>query len=146
MLGMLQVLPTAVLPAKTRREPARAVSTWPISEILPVTRSARSTDQHPELLLESVLAGSAWQMWATVYGLLGLRYVLIAGTAALVFYGWGKNRLRHRKIEQRWPRGQGYRQLAVSLVRPDPGRGHRRTDRCAGMVRAGWRTAVRTTR
>jgi sterol desaturase/sphingolipid hydroxylase (fatty acid hydroxylase superfamily) len=70
-----------------------------------------------DALLESVLTGNGWRVWAIVYGLLGLRYLLIAGAAVLVFYGWGKNRLRHRKIQQRWPRRQDFlRELGYSFL------------------------------
>ena len=70
-----------------------------------------------DTFLDSILSGSAAVVWATLFALLVVRYLVIAGSAVLVFYGWQGNRLFHRKLQQRWPRRQDYfREIGYSFL------------------------------
>jgi len=72
-------------------------------------------------MLESVLDSFSfllsWRFLAIGYGVLTLRYVVIAGGAALVFYGWRRERRIESKIQSRWPRRSDYRrEIGYSML------------------------------
>jgi len=51
------------------------------------------------------------------YGMLAARYLLVAGLAALFFYGWRRERRLASKIQGRWPRSSDYRrEIGYSLL------------------------------
>lgn len=54
---------------------------------------------------------------AFAYGFLSVRYLVIAGLAALVFYAWRRERRIATKIQPRWPRAADYRrEIAYSFL------------------------------
>lgn len=65
----------------------------------------------------SVLTGNTLTVWATLFGLLTMRYLVISGVAALIFHGWWRKRFFHRKLQQRWPRREDYvREIVYSFL------------------------------
>lgn len=70
-----------------------------------------------DAFLDDVLTGNAWQVWVSIYVLLSVRYLVIAGVAVLVWYGWRRNEGFCRKIQQRWPRPTDYaREIGYSFL------------------------------
>ena len=70
-----------------------------------------------DALLEFVTTGNATTVWAAIFVLLIVRYLVIAGLAALIFYGLFKRRAFARKLQQRWPRSQDYlREIGFSFL------------------------------
>ena len=68
-----------------------------------------------EQLADSLL--SLLPFLAFGYGMLTARYVLVAGLAALVFYGWRRERRIASKIQPRWPRPSDYRrEIGYSML------------------------------
>lgn len=68
-------------------------------------------------LFDAIFAGSILTAWGAVFVLLCVRYFVIAGAAALIWYGLlGERALRH-KIQPRWPRRVDYaREIGYSLL------------------------------
>ena len=50
-----------------------------------------------------------WDFMAIAYGLLSVRYLVVAGLAALIFYAWRRERRIETKIQPRWPKTADYR-------------------------------------
>ena len=68
-------------------------------------------------VINSLAESSPMSVWITVYAVLVVRYVLVAGLAFSVWYGWRRRKILHRKIQQRFPRRSDYaREIAYSLV------------------------------
>ena len=67
--------------------------------------------------LQQSLAALPWHIFAFGYALLTARYLLIAGLAGLVFYGWRRERRIETKIQPRWPRRADYRrEIGYSML------------------------------
>lgn len=57
------------------------------------------------------------QAWLAIFAILSIRYLVIAGAAAIVWYGWRRRLTLSRKIQQRWPRLRDYgREVGYSLL------------------------------
>ncbi len=68
-------------------------------------------------MLETLASLVNWTHVAFAYGFLSVRYLVIAGLAALVFYAWRRERRIETKIQPRWPRAADYRrEIAYSLL------------------------------
>lgn len=70
-----------------------------------------------ESLYDTALLHGMGQAWVAIFTILAVRYLLIAGVAAFVWYGWLRRRAFSRKIQQRWPRLADYgREVGYSLL------------------------------
>jgi len=70
-----------------------------------------------ESLYDALLASGMPRAWLAIFVLLSVRYLVIAGTAALIWYGWRGRRAFSRKIQQRWPRLKDYgREVGYSFL------------------------------
>ncbi len=68
-------------------------------------------------MLETLASLVNWTHVAFAYGFLSVRYLVIAGLAALVFYAWRRERRIETKIQPRWPRAADYRrEIAYSFL------------------------------
>ncbi|MGE0622123.1 MAG: sterol desaturase family protein [Pseudomonadales bacterium] len=62
-----------------------------------------------ESLHDTVLTHGLLQAWLAIFAILSARYLVIAGAAAVIWYGWRRRHAFSRKIQQRWPRFADYR-------------------------------------
>jgi sterol desaturase/sphingolipid hydroxylase (fatty acid hydroxylase superfamily) len=70
-----------------------------------------------EPIFEAFPALGGWGVWIAVYLLLSLRYLVIAGLAFSVWYGWRRRRDHYKKIQQRFPTRTDYvREIAYSFL------------------------------
>lgn len=63
-------------------------------------------------------AGYEWLIrYFVIYGILTLRYIILAGLAFLIFYSWRKHRFLYKRIQNRFPENSEYwREMGYSLL------------------------------
>ncbi len=68
-------------------------------------------------LYGTVLGSGMSQAWIAIFVILLVRYVAIAGSAVLIWYGWRRPQRYVKKIQQRWPRLADYvREIGYSIL------------------------------
>jgi len=70
-----------------------------------------------EPFLTFLHSGDAATVWAAIFAVLSVRYLVIAGLAAGIFYGLARRWTFAHKLQQRWPRNRDYaREIGYSLL------------------------------